>query len=222
MNYTTPRDKTCPDCGQTFAAYSPKQKRCPECQRAHSIAANREKTNRWARAHATCTHEERKCDVCGRRFVPVRNAHNFCSTRCRNLAKWAEKVAARRGAEGKTASVQQQLKMLEEYRKRRKAELEKRRAARALDAAARKAARKIAREKKRAAAARRVPVATGNSKRPTASASEPWKARVERELAIPDPDARFAAAQKWTPKERKYAQKLAMRGMGWRGPAYGI
>ena len=222
MNYTTPRDKTCPDCGRTFAAYSPKQKRCPECQRAHSIAANREKTNRWARAHATCTHEERKCDVCGRRFVPVRNAHNFCSTRCRNLAKWAEKVAARRGAEGKTASVRQQLKMLEEDRKRRKAELEKRRAARALDAAARKAARKIAREKKRAAAARRVPVATGNSKRPTASASEPWKARVERELAIPDPDARFAAAQKWTPKERKYAQKLAMRGMGWRGPAYGI
>ena len=217
MNYTTPRDKTCPDCGLTFAAYSPKQKRCPECQRAHSIAANREKTNRWARAHATCTHEERKCDVCGRRFVPVRNAHNFCSTRCRNLAKWAEKVAARRGAEGKTASVQQQLKMLEEDREKRKAELEKRRAARALDAAARKAARKIAREKKRAAAARRVPV-----KRPTASASEPWKARVERELAIPDPAARFAAAQKWTPKERKYAQKLAMRGMGWRGPAYGI
>jgi hypothetical protein len=98
---------------------------------------------------------------------------------------------------------------------------EKARAARALNAAARKAARKIAREKKRAAAAaRRVPVATGNSKRPTAS--ESWKIRVERELAIPDPDARFAAAQKWTPKERKYAQKLAMRGMGWRGPAYGI
>ena len=215
MNYTTPRDKTCPDCGQTFAAYSPKQKRCPECQRAHSIAANREKTNRWARAHATCTHEERKCDVCGRRFVPVRNAHNFCSTRCRNLAKWAEKVAARRGAEGKTASVQQQLKMLEEDRKRRKAELEKRRAARALDAAARKAARKIAREKKRAARRKAEEV-----KRPTAS--ESWKIRVERELAIHDPDARFAAAQKWTPKERMYAQKLAMRGMGWRGPAYGI
>ena len=208
MNYTTPRDKTCPDCGRTFAAYSPKQKRCPECQRAHSIAANREKTNRWARAHATCTHEERKCDVCGRRFVPIRNAHNFCSTRCRNLAKWAEKVAARRGAEGKTASVQQQLKMLEEDRKRRKAELEKRRAARALDAAARKAARKIPRAK--------------TPPKPKAPPPESWKIRVERELAIPDPDARFAAAQKWTPKERKYAQKLAMRGMGWRGPAYGI
>ena len=208
MNYTTPRDKTCPDCGRTFAAYSPKQKRCPECQRAHSIAANREKTNRWARAHATCTHEERKCDVCGRRFVPIRNAHNFCSTRCRNLAKWAEKVAARRGAEGKTASVQQQLKMLEEDRKSRKAELEKRRAARALDAAARKAARKIPRAK--------------TPPKPKAPPPESWKIRVERELAIPDPDARFAAAQKWTPKERKYAQKLAMRGMGWRGPAYGI
>ena len=212
MNYTTPRDKTCKDCGRTFAAISPKQKRCPECQTAHSIAANREKTNRWARAHATFKHEERICEVCNNRFVPVRNSHRFCSTRCHNRAKWAEKVAARMGEDGKTASIQQQLRIVEEEREKRKAELEKRRAARALDAAARKAARKIARERR----------AKAPQKRKAQQKIESWQERVERELMIPDPDARFAAAQKWTPKERKYAQRIAMRRIGWRGPIYGI
>lgn len=175
-NYLIPKRKTCPECGRAFDALSPKSYRCPECQTLIRRERHLAQMRAWAKRHSTAVHEERKCKLCGKKFITSRGNQKYCSNEC--MVLW------NRHNDG-----------------------EKARAARALNAAARKAARKIPRAK---------------TPKPKAPPPESWKIRVERELAIPDPDARFAAAQKWTPKERKYAQKLAMRGMGWRGPAYGI
>ena len=213
MNYTTPRDKTCPDCGRTFAAYSPKQKRCPECQSKHHRERRAEIMRAWQRAHSTATHEARECRHCGKAFVSTHKRHYYCCAACqleeKQGAKHIERKCKRCGKPFVTRRASQFYCSHEcMVLWNRHNDGEKARAARALDAAARKAARKIPRAK--------------TPQKPKAPPPESWKIRVERELAIPDPDARFAAAQKWTPKERKYAQKLAMRGMGWRGPAYGI
>ena len=215
MNYTTPRDTTCPDCGRTFAAYSPKQKRCPECQRKHHHERRIEIMRAWYRRHSTAAHERRECRHCGKPFVSTHKRHYYCCEACqleeKQGAKHIERTCKRCGKPFVTRRLSQ-LYCTHECMVlwNRHNDGEKARAARALNAAARKAARKIAREKKHPKPKQKAPQL------------ESWQARVERELAIPDPDARFAAAQKWTPKERKHAQKLAMRGMGWRGPAYGI
>lgn len=213
MNYTTPRDKTCPDCGRTFAAYSPKQKRCPECQRKFDRARRIEVMRAWQRAHSTATHEARECRHCGKAFVSTHKRHYYCCAACqleeKQGAKHIERTCKRCGKKFITRRLSQIYCSHEcMVLWNRHNDGEKARAARALDAAARKAARKIPRAK--------------TPQKPKAPPPESWKIRVERELAIPDPDARFAAAQKWTPKERKYAQKLAMRGMGWKGPLYGV
>ena len=219
MNYTTPRDKTCPDCGRTFAAYSPKQKRCPKCQAAHRLSANRAKTKRWYQAHAARPHEERKCEVCGKRFVAARNTHIYCGARCARLAKWADAVAARLdGGKGKAASVKEKIKAAMEDRKRRKAELEKRRAVRLLEAAARKAARKLASER-RAAEKRELArrAAERASTRQPASRDE-LRRQVEYDLTIADATERYEASKRWTPAQRGYARTLAMKELSWRGP----
>ena len=213
MNYTTPRDKTCPDCGRTFAAYSPKQKRCPECQSKHRRESHAEIMRAWQRAHSTATHEARECRHCGKAFVSTHKRHYYCCAACQLEEKQGAKHIERKCKRCGKPFVTRRLSQLYCSHEcmvlwNRRNDGEKARAARALNAAARKAARKIPRAK--------------TPPKPKAPPPESWKIRVERELAIPDPDARFAAAQKWTPKERKYAQKLAMRGMGWRGPAYGI
>ena len=213
MNYTTPRDKTCQDCGRTFAAYSPKQKRCPECQSKHHRERRAEIMRAWQMAHSTATHEARECRHCGKAFVSTHKRHYYCCAACqleeKQGAKHIERKCKRCGKPFVTRRASQFYCSHEcMVLWNRHNDGEKARAARALDAAARKAARKIPRAK--------------TPPKPKAPPPESWKIRVERELAIPDPDARFAAAQKWTPKERKYAQKLAMRGMVWRGPAYGI
>lgn len=212
MNYSTPHDRACAACGRTFAAYSPKQIRCPKCQAAHRLAANREKTNRWYQAHAARPHEERKCEVCGKRFVAARNTHIYCGARCARLAKWADAVAARLdGGKGKAASVKEKIKAAMEDRKRRKAELEKRRAVRLLEAAARKAARKLASERRAAAERERA------STRQPASRDE-LRRQVEYDLTIADATERYEASKRWTPAQRGYARTLAMKELSWRGP----
>lgn len=216
MNYTTPHDRACAACGRTFAAYSPKQIRCPKCQAAHRLAANRAKTKRWYQAHAARPHEERKCEVCGKRFVSARNTHIYCGARCARLAKWADAVAARLdGGKGKAASVKEKIKAAMEDRKRRKAELEKRRAVRLLEAAARKAARKLARERRAARAAEKRE--REDSKRTTASRDE-LRRQVEYDLTIADATERYEASKRWTPAQRGYARTLAMKELSWRGP----
>ena len=212
-NYLIPKRKTCPDCGLTFAAYSSKQKRCPECQSKHHRERRAEIMRAWQRAHSTATHEARECRHCGKAFVSTHKRHYYCCAACqleeKQGAKHIERKCKRCGKPFVTRRASQFYCSHEcMVLWNRHNDGEKARAARALNAAARKAARKIQRAK--------------TPPKPKAPPLESWKIRVERELAIPDPDARFAAAQKWTPKERKYAQKLAMRGMGWRGPAYGI
>lgn len=212
-NYLIPKRKTCPECGRAFDALSPKSYRCPECQTRIRRERHLAQMRAWAKRHSTAVHEERKCKLCGNPFISAHRRHYFCSAECqieaKQGAKHIERTCKRCGKKFIT-SRGNQLYCSHECMVlwNRHNDGEKARAARALNAAARKAARKIPRAK--------------TPPKPKAPPPESWKIRVERELAIPDPDARFAAAQKWTPKERKYAQKLAMRGMGWRGPAYGI
>lgn len=233
MNYTTPRDKTCPDCGRTFAAYSPKQKRCTACQARVTREKRRAIMHNYAMRHSTATHEERKCRRCGKAFVSTHKNHHYCSTACQIEAKQGAKHVQRRcrrcGKPFITSMANQKYcthecmvkwhRMIVRNTRRLLREIDKMERERAV-------AKKIASLQRHVRIEQGRAVARKDGKRTTASAPavkvEAWQERVARELQIPDPDARFAAAQKWTPKERKYAQKLAMRGMGWRGPAYGI
>lgn len=221
MNYTTPRDKTCPDCGRTFAAYSPKQKRCPECQTRIRRERHLAQMRAWAKRHSTATHEERKCKLCWKPFISAHRRHYFCSAECqieaKQGAKHIERTCKRCGKKFITSRLNQLYCthdcMVRFHREGEKKRLEKWRAAHGAPPRANKP--KGPKGPKKTASVQQ-------QDRSAMGKAEPWQVKVARELAIPDPDARFAAAQKWTPKERKYAQKLAMRGMGWRGPAYGI
>ena len=47
-----------------------------------------------------------------------------------------------------------------------------------------------------------------------------WMAQVEFDLQIQDPTERYEASRAWTQRQRAYAQKLALRAIGWRGGAY--
>lgn len=69
--------------------------------------------------------------------------------------------------------------------------------------------------KARGAAARVGPVE--DSKRTT---TMDWMAQVEMDLRIADPGERFKASARWSAQQRAYAQKLALRALGWRGGAY--
>lgn len=223
MNYKTPIRFTCPDCRAVFMAHSPKQKRCPACQARVTREKRREITRRYAARHSTATHEERKCRRCGNAFVSTHKNHHYCSTACRIEAKQGAKHVERRCRRCDNPFVTRRANqkycthdcMVRWHRERA-----------AGAPTARKRQKKIASLQRQARIEQGRAVARKDGKRTTARAPavkvEAWQERVARELQIPDPDARFAAARKWTPKERKYAQKLAMRGMGWRGPAYGI
>lgn len=73
------------------------------------------------------------------------------------------------------------------------------------------------RRAKGAPAAVQGPVGPEYSKRTTA---RDWMAQVEMDMLIEDPGDRFKASARWSAKERAYAQKLALRALGWRGVAY--
>ena len=195
-------------------AVSPKQVRCPSCQRKHAVIANREKTNRWARAHATFKHEERICEVCDKRFVPVRNSHRFCSTHCHNVAAWAAKAAAARG--DSASSAQEQIAALAAEREKRKAEQEKRKAERGAEKEKRKAERVFARAARKIAREKPKP----RAERAEKPGPDDWKRQVEHDLAIADATERFEASRKWTARQRAYAQKRHLRDIGWKGPLY--
>ena len=47
-----------------------------------------------------------------------------------------------------------------------------------------------------------------------------WMRQVELDLQIVDPGERFKASARWSAKQRAYAQKLALRAIGWRGAAH--
>ena len=53
-----------------------------------------------------------------------------------------------------------------------------------------------------------------------ASAARDWMQQVECDLQIADPTERFKASRAWSARQRAYAQKLALRAIGWRGGAY--
>jgi hypothetical protein len=161
-------------------------------------------------------HEERKCKLCGKPFISTHRRHYFCSAECqieaKQGAKHVERICKWCGEKFITSRGNQKYCthecMVNFHRERCGERFKKWRAAQPRA----EKPKGPGKPKKTASVQQQVRRAV----------AEPWQVRVARELAIPDPDARFAAAQKWTPKERKYAQKLAMRGMGWRGPAYGI
>jgi len=249
MNYKTPIRFTCPDCGAVFMAHSPKQKRCPACQARVTREKRREIVRRYAARHSTATHEQRHCRRCCKAFVSTHKNHHYCSTACQIEAKQGAKHVERRcrrcGKPFVTRRANQKycthdcmvrwhrerIVGIEDWDKKAQAaflmepitgdpcklfpQLPRRAIARLQRQARIEQGRAVA--KKTASVQQQA-----RAKAPPKPKAEPWQERVARELQIPDPDARFAAARKWTPKERKYAQKLAMRGMGWRGPAYGI
>ncbi len=221
MNYTTPRDKTCPECGRAFDAVSPKQKRCPECQTRIRHEWHLAQMREWAKRHSAATHEERKCKLCGKPFISTHRRHYFCSAECqieaKQGAKHIERTCKRCGKKFITSRGNQKYCsnecMVRFHRERCGERFKKWRAAQPRAAGA---------EKPNGPGKPKKTASVQQQDRSAMGKAEPWQVKVARELAITDPDARFAAAQRWTPKERKYAQRLAMRNMGWKGPLYGV
>ena len=220
-NYLTPKQKTCPECGRTFETISPRAYRCPECQNRISTERHRAITRKWQMRHSTATHETRECRNCGKPFRTRHNGHLYCSIECYNIAHARRQGAKHVERECRHCGKKFITSRFSQYfcchdcmaRWHRINTRNKKREARRNRPPKPQKPRKP--PKQRAARAIRLP--------PVPKTIKPaWQAQVERDMNIANPDARFAAAQKWTPQMRKYAQKIAMRQIGWRGPCYGL
>ena len=210
MNYVKPRKKKCDACGKGFLAYSPKQLRCPPCQMKHDLTVHREYVRRWFRAHATFDHARRTCPACGKAFEPVRGDHKFCSQRCYNQArqgaKHIERTCKRCGKPFVTRRLSQKycthecMVLWNRHNDGEKA----------------RAARKAARKERKAPPERKAMVRVARDSKPAEMV--PWERIVEADMRL-ERRERYQASLKWTPRMRAYAQKLALKEIGWKGVA---
>lgn len=99
----TPRIKTCPVCGKTFAVTNNKQ---IYCCREHLIKANNN-FNGYRKDKTEGKKNDlyvKTCAICGKEFTAKRDEAKYCSDKCRKEAMrrtahkyWVEKGAAKRG-----------------------------------------------------------------------------------------------------------------------------
>lgn len=203
MTRKIPFEKTCDDCGAAFMAVTDRMHRCRACQEKATHEGHLRAMRAWARRHSAAVHVRRACRECGKEFTAKTSRNFYCSPNCqlranraRFWARNADRVLAKRKAS-------------------RDAKKRKREEERELERLERKARRAL-----HAAASRLPKVRVAKKRKRAAPKDAEWMRQVEFDLQIADPTERFEASQKWSPRQRAYAQKCALRAIDWKGAAY--